>query len=111
MTNNSVTLEQLNAMIDRLIEADGVIDDAENHRKALLDQAFEGKDGIDHAEVMSILTSLSGADGEKAPPESALIREMMDELKSSSVEETTENKSEVEQDKEPNDSSDRKSVV
>ena len=105
MTNNSVTLEQLNAMIDRLIEADGVIDDAENHRKALLDQAFEDKDGIDHAEVMSILTSLSGADGEKAPPESALIREMMDELKSSSVEETTENKSEVEQDKEPNDSS------
>ena len=105
MTNNSVTLEQLNAMIDRLIEADGVIDDAENHRKALLDQAFEDRDGIDHAEVMSILTSLSGADGEKAPPESALIREMMDELKSSSVEETTENKSEVEQDKEPNDSS------
>ena len=46
MTNNSVTLEQLNAMIDRLIEADGVIDDAENHRKALLDQAFEGKDAL-----------------------------------------------------------------
>ena len=65
MTNNSVTLEQLNSMIDRLIEADGVIDDVENQRKALLEQAFGGKDGIDHAEVMSILTSLSGADGEK----------------------------------------------
>ena len=105
MTNSSVTLEQLNTMIDRLIEADGVIDDVEKHRKSLLEQAFEGKDGIDHAEVMSILTSLSDADGEKASSESALIKEMMDELKSSSVEQTTENKSEVEQDKEPNDSS------
>ena len=105
MTNNSVTLEQLNAMIDRLIEADGVIDDVENHRKALLEQAFDGKDGIDYAEVMSILTSLSGADGEKASSESTLIKEMMDELKSSSVEETTENKSEVEQDQKLNDSS------
>jgi len=105
MTNSSVTLEQLNGMIDRLIEADGVIDDVEKHRKSLLEQAFEGKDGIDHAEVMSILTSLSGADGEKASSESALIKEMMDKLKSSSVEQTTENKSEVEQEKEPNDSS------
>ena len=41
MTNNSVTLEQLNSMIDRLIEADGVIDDVENQRKALLEQAFD----------------------------------------------------------------------
>lgn len=105
MTNNSVTLEQLNSMIDRLIEADGVIDDVENQRKALLEQAFDGKDGIDHAEVMSILTSLSGADGEKASSESALIKEMVDELKSSSVEETTENKSEVEPAQEPTDSS------
>jgi phosphate transport system ATP-binding protein len=105
MTNNSVTLEQLNSMIDRLIEADGVIDDVENQRKALLEQAFGGKDGIDHAEVMSILTSLSGADGEKASSESALIKEMVDELKSSSVEETTENKSEVEPAQEPTDSS------
>ena len=105
MTNNSVTLEQLNSMIDRLIEADGVIDDVENQRKALLEQAFDGKDGIDHAEVMSILTSLSGADGEKASSESALIKEMVDELKSSSVEETTENKSEVEPAQEPIDSS------
>ena len=105
MTNNSVTLEQLNAMIDRLIEADGIIEDVENHRKALLEQAFDGKDGINHAEVMSILTSLSGADGEKASSESALIKEMMDELKSSSVEQTTENESKVEQDQELNDSS------
>lgn len=105
MTNSSITLEQLNGMIDRLIEADGVIDDVEKHRKSLLEQAFEGKDGIDHAEVMSILTSLSVADGEKASSESALIKEMMDELKSSSVKQTTENKSEVDQDKEPNDSS------
>ena len=105
MTNNSVTLEQLNSMIDRLIEADGVIDDVENQRKALLEQAFGGKDGIDHAEVMSILTSLSGADGEKASSESTLIKEMVDELKSSSVEETTENKSEVEPAQESTDSS------
>ena len=105
MTNNSVTLEQLNSMIDRLIEADGVIDDVENQRKALLEQAFGGKDGIDHAEVMSILTSLSGADGEKASSESTLIKEMVDELKSSSVEETTENRSEVEPAQEPTDSS------
>ena len=105
MTNNSVTLEQLNSMIDRLIEADGVIDDVENQRKALLEQAFGGKDGIDHAEVMSILTSLSGADGEKTSSESALIKEMVDELKSSSVEETTENRSEVEPAQEPTDSS------
>ena len=53
MTNNSVTLEQLNTMIDRLIDADGVIDDVEKHRKALLEQAFEGKDGIGHAEAVS----------------------------------------------------------
>ena len=105
MTNNSVSLEQLNTMIDRLIDADGVIDDVEKHRKALLEQAFGGKDGIDHAEVMSILTSLSGADGEKTSSESALIKEMVDELKSSSVEETTENRSEVEPAQEPTDSS------
>tara|TARA_B100001778_G_scaffold136790_1_gene112571 strand:- start:4147 stop:5313 length:1167 start_codon:yes stop_codon:yes gene_type:complete len=96
MTNNSVTLEQLNSMIDRLIEADGVIDDVENQRKALLEQAFGGKDGIDHAEVMSILTSLSGADGEKASSESALIKEMVDELKAASVEETTGEESDAE---------------
>jgi len=96
MTNNSVTLEQLNSMIDRLIEADGVIDDVENQRKALLEQAFGGKDGIDHAEVMSILTSLSGADGEKASSESTLIKEMVDELKAASVEETTGEESDAE---------------
>ena len=96
MTNNSVTLEQLNTMIDRLIDADGVIDDVEKHRKALLEQAFEGKDGIGHAEVMSILTSLSGVDGEKASSESAFIKEMMDELKAASVEETTGEESDAE---------------
>ena len=96
MTNNSVSLEQLNTMIDRLIEANGVIDDVEKHRKALLEQAFEGKDGIGHAEVMSILTSLSGVDGEKTSSESAFIKEMMDELKTASVEETTEKESEAE---------------
>jgi|TARA_B100001741_G_scaffold57838_1_gene45283 phosphate transport system ATP-binding protein len=96
MTNNSVSLEQLNTMIDRLIDADGVIDDVEKHRKALLEQAFEGKDGIGHAEVMSILTSLSGVDGEKASSESAFIKEMMDELKAASVEETTGEESDAE---------------
>lgn len=96
MTNNSVSLEQLNTMIDRLIDADGVIDDVEKHRKALLEQAFEGKDGIGHAEVMSILTSLSRVDGEKTSDESTLIKEMMDELKTASVEETTEEESEAE---------------
>jgi len=96
MTNNSVSLEQLNTMIDRLIEANGVIDDVEKHRKALLEQAFEGKDGIGHAEVMSILTSLSGVDGEKTSSESAFIKEMMDELKTASIEETTEKESEAE---------------
>jgi len=90
MTNNSVSLEQLNTMIDRLIEANGVIDDVEKHRKALLEQAYEGKDGIDHAEVMSILTSLSDVDGEKTSDEPTLIKEMMDELKTASVEKTTE---------------------
>ena len=96
MTNNSVSLEQLNTMIDRLIDADGVIDDVEKHRKALLEQAFEGKDGIGHAEVMSILTSLSGVDGEKASSESAFIKEMMDELKAASVEEITGEESDAE---------------
>ena len=96
MTKNSVSLEQLNTMIDRLIDADGVIDDVEKHRKALLEQAFEGKDGIGHAEVMSILTSLSGVDGEKASSESAFIKEMMDELKAASVEETTGEESDAE---------------
>ena len=96
MTKNSVSLEQLNTMIDRLIDADGVIDDVEKHRKALLEQAFEGKDGIGHAEVMSILTSLSGVDGEKASSESAFIKEMMDELKAASVEEITGEESDAE---------------
>lgn len=96
MTNNSVSLEQLNTMIDRLIDADGVIDDVEKHRKALLEQAFEGKDGIGHAEVMSILTSLSGVDGEKTSSESAFIKELMDELKGASAEETTGEESEAE---------------
>lgn len=96
MTNNSVSLEQLNTMIDRLIDADGVIDDVEKHRKALLEQAFEGKDGIGYAEVMSILTSLSGVDGEKTSSESAFIKELMDELKGASAEETTGEESEAE---------------
>ena len=96
MTNNSVSLEQMNTMIDRLIDADGVIDDVEKHRKALLEQAFEGKDGIGHAEVMSILTSLSGVDGEKTSSESAFIKELMDELKGASAEETTGEESEAE---------------
>lgn len=105
MTKNSVSLEQLNMMIDRLIEADDVVDEVEERRKTLLEQAYEGKDGIDHAEAMSVLTSLSGVDGEKASPESALIKEMMDELKSSSTEEATEEESKAELDQEPAEAS------
>ena len=105
MTNNSVSLEQLNMMIDRLIDADGVIEDVEKHRKALLEQAFEGKDGIGHAEVMSILTSLSGVDGEKTSSESAFIKKMMDELKASSTEEATEDEPKPELDQEATEAS------
>ncbi len=104
MTNNSVSLEQLNTMIDRLIEADGAVENIEEQRKEVLEQAFEGKDGIGHAEAMSVLTSLSGVDGEKASSESALIKTMMDELKASSAEEAIGDATEDESDEEPDES-------
>ena len=79
--NNTVSIDQLKAMAERLSIADGGKDEAEEERMMALEQAFATTDALSHAEAMSVLTSLSGADSEKSPEESLLIKSMFEELK------------------------------
>jgi len=79
--NNTVSIDQLKAMAERLTIADGGKDEAEQERMMALEQAFATTDALSHAEAMSVLTSLSGADSEKSPEESLLIKSMFEELK------------------------------
>lgn len=79
--NNTVSIDQLKAMAERLSIADGGKDEAEEERMMALEQAFATTDALSHAEAMSVLTSLSGVDSEKSPEESLLIKSMFEELK------------------------------
>jgi phosphate transport system ATP-binding protein len=85
MTNNTenktVSVEELSEMIDVMMGADGTVSDAEATYKERLMAAFEGDEQISHAEVISVLTTLSAADGEKSPEESQLIQQLMTRIK------------------------------
>lgn len=79
--NNTVSMNQLKEMAERLTLVDGEKDNAEEQRMAALEKAFENTESLSHAEAISVLTSLSGADAEKSTEESLLIKSMFDELK------------------------------
>lgn len=79
--NNTVSMDQLKEMAERLTLVDGEKDNAEEQRMAALEKAFENTESLSHAEAISVLTSLSGADAEKSTEESLLIKSMFDELK------------------------------
>ena len=85
MTNNTenktISVEELSEMIDAMMGVDGTVSDAEATYKERLMAAFEGDEQISHAEVISVLTTLSAADGEKSPEESQLIQQLMTRIK------------------------------
>lgn len=81
----TVSIDQLKDMAERLALADGEKDNAEEQRIAAIEKAFENGKRLSHAEAMSVLVSLSGADGEKSTEESLLIKSMLDELKEHDV--------------------------
>ncbi len=85
MTNNTenktISVEELSEMIDAMMGVDGTVSDAEATYKERLMAAFEGDEQISHAEVISVLTTLSAADGEKSPEESQLIQQLMTQIK------------------------------
>jgi phosphate transport system ATP-binding protein len=85
MTNNTenktISVEELSEMIDAMMGANGTASDAEEAHKERLMAAFEGDEQISHAQVISVLTTLSAADGEKSPEESQLIQQLMTRIK------------------------------
>ena len=77
--NNTVSMDQLKEMAERLTLVDGEKDNAEEQRMAALEKAFENTESLSHAEAISVLTSLSGAAAAKTTEESLLIKSMFDE--------------------------------
>ena len=79
---NTVSMDQLREMAERLTIADGDKGKAEEQRTAALEKAFENAEQLSHAEARTVLLSLSAADGDESTEESLLLIEsMFDELK------------------------------
>tara|TARA_A200000113_G_scaffold20158_5_gene17482 strand:- start:5031 stop:6221 length:1191 start_codon:yes stop_codon:yes gene_type:complete len=76
----TLTVGELLAMMNKLVEVDGEIADSEKERIAeIMDDYDEESHEITVGEAMSILTSLSAVDGDKDTEESIAIRELIEQ--------------------------------
>ena len=76
----TLTVGELLAMMNKLVEVDGEIADTERERIAeIMDDYDEESHEITVGEAMSILTSLSAADGDKNTEESIAIKELIEQ--------------------------------
>ncbi len=76
----TLTVGELLAMMNKLVEVDGEIADTEKERIAeIMDDYDEESHEITVGEAMSILTSLSAVDGDKDTEESIAIKELIEQ--------------------------------
>lgn len=76
----TLTVGELLAMMNKLVEVDGEIADSEKERIAeIMDDYDEESHEITVGEAMSILTSLSAVDGDKDTEESIAIKELIEQ--------------------------------
>jgi len=76
----TLTVGELLAMMNKLVEVDGEIADSEKERIAeIMDDYDDESHEITVGEAMSILTSLSAVDGDKDTEESIAIKELIEQ--------------------------------
>ena len=93
----TLTVGELLAMMNKLVEVDGEIADTEKERIAeIMDDYDEESHEITVGEAMSILTSLSAADGDKDTEESIAIKELIEQHLEASVGEDDASEDETE---------------